>query len=293
MNKKIPLMIQIVHWLKYFPIAIVYFVFEVAKAILTELEKVAIAILVMMLILETVIMSRIFMNPFNFIRMAFSNELWSMFMNDFFGVNSGTVAESIMLRIFLVSFYLFLFIGIPLLISSIVYFASKELNERAEWDDIEGKFGDVFKTLSTRTENDFHHDRSGFYKKSIFSVVLNIALIVFLIMLGGFASKGTKALRDQNNDRIAAVETSVEKGSDSTSEESIDAQDYIYVDASAANIRSGPGTDHDSIKLVSKGESFRMTGRTEPTKSGHLWYEIYLSEEMEETGWISDSVIVK
>ena len=295
MNRKFPFMIQIAHWLMYLPVAIVYFVFEVAKAILTELDKVAIAIFVLMLVFETMLMSRVFMNPFNFIRMAFSKDLWPMFMKDFFGAESVTGAESIRMRIFLASLYLFLFIGIPLFISSVIYFSSEELNKRAKWEDWEEEFRKVFINLSDRTENETRYNRSRFFTRSAVSVVLNFALIVLLVMLAGLASKGIRSLRVQNNDRKVSVETGAENEvvSEEAESESGDSQDYITIGASAANIRQAPGTNNTRIKVASKGESFRMTGRAEPTESGHVWYEIFISEDGEETGWIHDSVIAK
>lgn len=295
MNKKFPFMIQIAHWLMYLPVAIVYFVFEVAKAILTELDKVAIAIFVLMLVFETMLMSRVFMNPFNFIRMAFSGDLWPMFMKDFFGAESVTGAESIMMRIFLVSLYLFLFIGIPLFISSVIYFSSEELNKRAKWEDWEEEFRKVFINLSDRTENETSYNRSRFFTRSAVSVVLNFVLIALLVTLGGFASKRIRSLGARNNQRRTAVETGAvnEVGSAEAESVSGDSQDYITIGASAANIRPEPGTNNTRIKVASKGESFRVTGRTEPTGSGHVWYEIFISEDGEETGWIHDSVLAK
>lgn len=288
MNKQSSFMIQIAHWLMYLPVAVLYFVFEVAKAILTELEKVAVAVFVLMLILETVIMSSVFMTPFNFIRMAFSKGLWTMFMKDFLSINYLTSAESVMLRIFLISLYLVLFIGIPLFISSVIYFASEELDKRIKWEDIEYEFRVVFETLSDRTEIETRYNRSSFYMRSVVSVALNIILITLLVTLVGFASKGIRALDSSDHARKSEVEN--ETGYDRTGFDD-DTQEYISVGVDVANIRSGPGKEYDRIQVSSRGESFLITGNTKTDKSGYVWYEIYLSEDTKKTGWMRDSVL--
>ena len=58
-----------------------------------------------------------------------------------------------------------------------------------------------------------------------------------------------------------------------------------------SNIRSGPGTSHDVLRVADEGETFIATGNEDVKSSGSVWYEVYLNEEGTETGWASQKVI--
>lgn len=65
----------------------------------------------------------------------------------------------------------------------------------------------------------------------------------------------------------------------------------MVVTVSSANIRSGPGTDYGVVTTGVEGQEYIATGNQEEKSSGRIWYEIYLDDAREQTGWASSKVI--
>lgn len=53
---------------------------------------------------------------------------------------------------------------------------------------------------------------------------------------------------------------------------------YVYVNVNSSRLRSGPGTQNESLKVVSNGYKMKILSETE------LWYEVGLTDN--EKGWI-------
>lgn len=60
----------------------------------------------------------------------------------------------------------------------------------------------------------------------------------------------------------------------------------VTVSASSANIRSGPGKEHQVITSAANGAVLDLTGNEE-----NGWAEVYLDETLNNTGWISRSLV--
>ncbi|MBP3239310.1 MAG: SH3 domain-containing protein [Oribacterium sp.] len=76
------------------------------------------------------------------------------------------------------------------------------------------------------------------------------------------------------------------------SSESSKSEKRFSVSVDAANIRSGPGTDHEVVSSGENGETFLATGKEENASDG-TWYEIYLSDDRSKTGWVSAKVVTE
>lgn len=66
---------------------------------------------------------------------------------------------------------------------------------------------------------------------------------------------------------------------------------FFEISASAANIRSGPGTDYEVVTQAREGDFFEGTGNVE-TSGERIWYQIYLDDSHTDTGWVSDKVVL-
>ncbi len=65
----------------------------------------------------------------------------------------------------------------------------------------------------------------------------------------------------------------------------------VRISVDMANIRTGPGQENNVICEAAKGKEFITTGNVIPASNGTPWYEIYIDEEMTQTGWASAKVI--
>ncbi len=64
---------------------------------------------------------------------------------------------------------------------------------------------------------------------------------------------------------------------------------YIKIIVPEGNVRSGPGTDYGVLNVVHEGEQYIFTGNQDQPGT-RVWYEIYLDEKKEETGWVSSLI---
>ena len=74
--------------------------------------------------------------------------------------------------------------------------------------------------------------------------------------------------------------------------ETADSVVYIITEETA-NIREDAGVDHNVITTVYQGEEVIGTGREKSASNGKTWYEVYISEEQTNTGWISAKRVKK
>ena len=65
----------------------------------------------------------------------------------------------------------------------------------------------------------------------------------------------------------------------------------MVITAAEANIRSGPGKDNNAITVAHQGDVFVFAGNEETASNGKTWYEIYIDEDKQQTGWASQAVI--
>ena len=63
------------------------------------------------------------------------------------------------------------------------------------------------------------------------------------------------------------------------------------ISAERANIRKGAGVDHEVLDTVESGKVFKGTGNKKTLSSGTVWYELYLDDKLERTGWASETVL--
>ncbi len=93
----------------------------------------------------------------------------------------------------------------------------------------------------------------------------------------------------ENNEPEKTVEQ-VEEASDNTQEEAETLEVIYVVTESYINIREDAGVDYPSIATAAKGNELIGTGNVKEAQNGRPWYEVYLTEEKTDTGWISSKV---
>ena len=125
-------------------------------------------------------------------------------------------------------------------------------------------------------------------------VTVVIILVVVFVRTGSpeyntFVAKEKQATDQQSADQ--SEEDFSHKETDTTDTlERADAEKVIVV-ADTANIRSDAGTEYSVVSSGKKGEIFSTTGETKEASNGRIWYEIYLNDTGDDTGWISSKVV--
>lgn len=119
--------------------------------------------------------------------------------------------------------------------------------------------------------------------------LLIIIIIIFWVVNKNNDGRLTDALIDNvtnsSEDILEQIETNEEQGNN---EETLM---KVRITAAKGNIRDGVGTEAKVINTVNSGTEFLFTGNTGTASNGRIWYEIYLDEERENVGWISESIM--
>ena len=90
--------------------------------------------------------------------------------------------------------------------------------------------------------------------------------------------------------KTAAKETSATFAETRAETETTEAAPPLFeITASAANIRSGPGTGYEVVAQAPQGRQLTGTGNWQLMDS--VWYELYLDDSRTATGWASEKVL--
>lgn len=295
-KRKISIGAEIIHWLVYWPIFAVYFVFEVAKAIFTELHRFAIPVFIILFGLESWLLPELGIDNLLILRKLFFKNQWLSYLNGFMGEMGENVVETILLSLVLILILLAVYILPPLFVSLFIAEFADDFNKRFDWVGIERTFQQVFQILRKRTEDQYLAQKKLFVKSKIGKVIINQISLAILIPIIIFTPVGFRKFSEttgyfQKELKVEDYYESVDEGDAGEVENDLPVVQTMVITESSANIRSGPGTDYDVVTTASQGDIFVATGNQETASNGRIWYEIYLDDEMTQTGWASQKII--
>lgn len=299
-KRKISIGAEIIHWLVYWPIFAVYFVFEVAKAIFTELHRFAIPVFVILFGLESWLLPKFGIDNLLILRKLFFKNQWLSYLNGFMGEVGENVVETILLSLVLIIILLAVYILPPLFVSLFIAEFADDFNKRFDWVGIERTFQQIFQILRKKTEDQYLVQKKLFIKSKIGKVIINLISLAILIAIIIITPVGFRKFSETTGyfpkvPKDAEYYEAVYEGDagevDNSDENDLPVGQTMVITESSANIRSGPGTDYDVVTTASQGDIFVATGNQETASNGRMWFEIYLDDEMSKTGWASQKII--
>ena len=288
-KRRISIGAEIIHWLVYWPIFAVYFVFEVAKAIFTELHRFAIPIFVALFAINNWLFpSLLGIENLLVFRKIFFKAQWLSFLDEFIGESPNNAFETILMSLIVIIILLAIYILPPLFVAAFVAEFADDFNKRFDWMGLERTFQQIFMSIRKKTEDQFIANKSVFVRNKIPKILINLVSLALLIAIIHFTSIGFHKLGEMTG---YGQKESVETEFYEESEDEKPVGETMIITESSANIRSGAGTDYDVVMTATQGQTFVATGNQETAANGRIWYEIYLNEEMIQTGWASEKVI--
>lgn len=293
-KRKISLGAEIIHWLVYWPIFSVYFVFEVAKAISTELHRFAIPVFIILFGLESWLLPKLGIDNLLILRKVFFKNEWLSYLDSFWGETGINLVENILLSLIIVIILLIVYVVPPLFVSLFIAEFADDFNKRFDWVGIERTFQQIFQILRKKTEDQYLAQKKLFVRRKIGKVIINIvslAVLVAIIIASPIAFRNLSETTGyfQKEETVEYVSDSISEAAKEDDEKPIG--QTMVITESSANIRSGPSTDYDVVVTASKGDTFVSTGNQETASNGRIWYEVYLDEDMNQTGWASQKII--
>lgn len=196
-KRKLSVGAEIIHWLVYWPIFAVYFVFEAAKTIFTRLNKLIIPIFIAVFCLSNWLFPKIFgiENLFVLRKIIFKAQ-WLQFLYDFAGEFDeswyGLIIFSVAAIIFLLAVYV-----LPALFASLfVAEFADDFNKRYDWVGYERTFQNILQILRKKTEAQYLAGKEAFVKSRAPKIIINIICLVSLFAMIHFAPIGMSKLSE-------------------------------------------------------------------------------------------------
>lgn len=196
-KRKISIGAEVIHWLVYWPIFAVYFVFEVAKAIFTELHRFAIPVFVILFGLSNWLLPKIAgIDNLLVLRKIFFKYQWLSYLNEFLGENMANGFEIVLLSLIVIICLLAVYILPALLVSLFIAKFADDFNKRFDWGGIERTFQKVFMTLKKKTEEQYTAQKKHFFRSKLAKVIVNIVCLALLIAIVHFVPIGLGKLSE-------------------------------------------------------------------------------------------------
>ena len=198
-KRGLPIWAEIVHGLVYWPIFLVYLIFEVFKAVFTVLPKLAIPTFIVAFIAENWLLPEIAdMRNLLSLGAIFNKSEWLAIINEFFeNEHPGSTFEYIILSLIIIIYYLAIYVLPPLFIAMFVSDSAQTLNEHYDWIGYERTFKGILQKLKARTVDQFNTRKKVFVKKKIPAIIINIVCVLIIIAIVHFAPIGFRAFSEQ------------------------------------------------------------------------------------------------
>lgn len=181
-KRKISIGAEILHWMVYWPIFVVYFIFEVAKTIFTKLHHMAIPGFLITFALESWLLPKKGIENLFVLRKIFFKDQWLDFLRDFAttGTNGFT---NFLYSLEAIMFLLIIYILPPLFVALFLSEFSDGFNKRFDWIGIERTFQQIFMNIRKKTEELYFAQKDQLIKKLLPKAITNILCLILLIML--------------------------------------------------------------------------------------------------------------
>lgn len=294
-QRKLAFLPMLIYWLTYWPIFLLYFVFEVFRAIITQIGKLAIPVFgVLFLAMNILLPKTLGMDNMLVFRKILMKEEWLSYLQESIGISTDNIISLILYSLLIFVIFLIIYALPPLLVALFVSEAADNLNKQYDWIGAERTFQNIFQKLKQKVDTQFREKKQNFIKSSVSKILINVLCVVIVGILVHVVPMGFRAFSEktgyfQKTEPVVQEELSNEQIDEEQADE--EPEKVMVVTVSSANIRSGPGTDYGVVTTGVQGHEYIATGNQDEKSSGRIWYEIYLDDAREQTGWASDKVI--
>lgn len=186
-DSNVPLTVLIVHFMAYWPIFILYLIFEIFKTIATKLKVLSIPTFLLVLFFSNkIIPSFTKYENLLFLRNIIDKEVWCEYILRFKDTSIEGPWETVMISISIIIVTVLIYV-LPALCSAwITYVASGSLMKRYDWIGLERTLKNILSSANKYNNQLFKQNPKMFWKKNIASILIgiaNIALIIIAAML--------------------------------------------------------------------------------------------------------------
>ncbi len=288
------ILVDIIHYMLYFPLFIVYFIFKVFMYIFTKLGTLSLLSVVIVGFICGVLYPKVMEmdNIINFYNQINFGTVYTYMQEDI-----NTPHKSIILSIILgfgtLIFLAAVYIGPVLIVRSFINGSIGEINESFDWVGIKRTFKKIFADIKQKTKDQYRTKKATFFVEKLIKIIMNIVSTIIVVILMSFIPqiiddikiKFTQWVQDNSSQEI--LENS---NNDLEEENKVGVGTNIKIIVENANVRSEANMEAGIIKVAKLGELYLYTGNKEIDKENKVWYEVYVDNLNINKGWISQKV---
>lgn len=180
-----PLGVNIIHWILYWPLFVMYFVFYVFKAFFKNVGLLAIPAGIITFIVSCVAFPDIMGAGMrlDMITKLFQPSKWMDVLYTFTDERALNGFQIFMWSIILLALYFIICVVPALIIYGIVKNFSKEFNKHFDWVGYDRTFKELFSKLKKKTLDDYSSNRNGFVVRKLLIGLLNLLSICLLVAI--------------------------------------------------------------------------------------------------------------
>ena len=183
-NDALPIWAEIIHWLVYWPVFLVYLVFEVCKAVFTILPKLTVPIFIAAILWENWQIPRTLeFESLAVLAKIFNKTEWLLFIGDVAGVAPGNAFEIILASVITIGMFFIVYIVPAFFVTMFVSESSAILNEHYDWIGYERTFQAIIQNMRAKTVEQFRTKQNLFVKKKVPAIVTNLVCAVAVIAI--------------------------------------------------------------------------------------------------------------
>lgn len=294
-KRKLSIAAEILYWLAYLPVFLVYLVFEIFKVIFTRLHNLKIPVFIMVFLGENWLFPKLMeIDSLLALTNILNKTKWYDTIIAFTGADVENAFETIVVSLIYIVTLLLVYVLPAFLAAYFVSSFETDLNKRYDWIGYERTFRNVFKNVREKNESQFGKSKRLYYKDKVKKVMMNILFCAAMLGIIYLTPIGLRAFSEATGYFQPSVEQEESVWDISEQEESEEESTvfgYLEITAASANVRAGASTDYEVVTVVSQGTVLEMTGNEQTTENGTKWYEVYLDADKTEVGWASEKVL--
>lgn len=197
-TKRLSIAVEIVHWLVYFPIFIVYLLFEVFKAISTELHRFILPLFILSFVAANWLFPKIsHVENLLYLRKIFIKEEWYEYLKR---VTGGTIEngfEAVILSLIALIITIMVYLLPPIFVAYFTLETTTEINKRYDWNGYERTFQQIFQILNNKKEADYKKQPDLYFTQRIPKIIINLVCIILLALLIYLAPTGFRLFSEK------------------------------------------------------------------------------------------------
>lgn len=195
-RKKIPVSVNIVHWLVYWPIFVTYAVYEIVRMLFSRLYMLGVPVFIALFAFMSWLWPTSGLYNLSVLsKLAFKNE-WLKFVYDLVGTVGNIAIETIIISLMVIIIILAMNILPPLAGMILLSAFSQYLNKDFDWVGYHRTFLEIFKRLREKTEQQYLSRPKQFVKSKIGKILTNVVCVMLIVLAVIYVPKGLNALSE-------------------------------------------------------------------------------------------------